>query len=107
MIEDFPSKEQSEKIAELGAAYASLCHAMQSGVAMKMQIVGAETQPKHLRVGVNSAMVDSSALAYLLIRKGLITEEEYLEELCQFMKREVESYEKWLSDHYGKKVSLA
>lgn len=43
-------------IEELRQEYASLCHAMQSGVAFKINIDPGETMPKHLRVGVNSAM---------------------------------------------------
>ena len=51
-----------------GQRYDAAAHAMQSGVAFEIGAgVSRETEPKHLRVGVNSAMVDSAALAALLI----------------------------------------
>jgi len=86
--------------------YTNKAHAMQSGVAMKMHIDPSETTPKHLRVGVNSAMCDSSALANLLIEKGLITVEEYDAAITAEMGREVERYETWLTEHFGKKITL-
>ncbi len=87
--------------------YVSKCHAMQSGVAMKMNLDPSETSPKHLRVGVNSAMVDSSALAKLLIDKGIITMEEYEAAITEGMAREVALYEQWLTEHMnGSKITL-
>jgi hypothetical protein len=90
--------------------YRALVHAMQSGVAMKMNKDGGpesgETSPKHLRVGVNSAMCDHTALIRLLIKKGLFTEAEYFEEIMDEMEREVERYEKTLSEEYGISVRL-
>ena len=76
-------------------------HAMQSGVAMKMNYEPAETTPKHLRVGVNSAMVEHSALAALLMRKGVITEDEYLAALADGMEHEAELYRQWLQRRIG------
>jgi len=88
--------------------YAAAAHAMQSGVAMEMFLPDRQsaTEPKHLRVGVNSALVDSAALAELLIRKGVITEEEYFEALAEGMEREQRKYEKRLSEHYGRRITL-
>ena len=56
--------------------YTAALHAMQSGVAAEMQHNPSPSNPKHLRVGVNSALVSSGALAQLLISKGVITETE-------------------------------
>lgn len=67
-------------------------HAMQSGVAMELQHDPSSGSPKHLRVGVNTALVDTAALAKLLIAKGLITENEYLGALAAGMEEEVERY---------------
>jgi hypothetical protein len=78
--------------------YHELAHAMQTGVAVKMQNDPSETSPKHLRVGVNSAMCDQAALARLLMEKGVITQSEYEEAITAEMGREVERYQKWLSD---------
>lgn len=90
--------------------YRAALHAVQSGVAMKMNYDGGpatgETSPKHLRVGVNAAMIDSAAMATLLISKGLITEEEYTAALVESSKREVQMYENWLKARLGTNVTL-
>lgn len=99
-------KEMSEQAKRDFARYQREAHAMQSGVAMKMNYDAKDMEPKHLRVGVNSAMVDSSALAGLLIEKGIITEDEYAKALADGMQRERENYERELADRLGKKVTL-
>ena len=90
--------------------YRALVHAMQSGVAMKMNRDGGpesgETSPKSLRVGVNSSMCDHTALVRLLIKKGLFTEAEYFDEILAEMEREVQRYEKELSEKYGANIKL-
>lgn len=81
--------------------YLDAAHAMQSGVRLKMTRDGApddsafwpgDTSPKHLRVGVNSALSDAGGLVRLLIAKGVITEEEYREAIADAMEREVQRY---------------
>jgi biotin synthase-like enzyme len=86
--------------------YIAELHAMQSGVAAKIELNPNDTSAKHLRVGVNSAMVGNSALARLLIAKGLFTLDEYYKELADVMQEERESYESFLSAHYGKEIKL-
>lgn len=86
--------------------YAALLHAMQSGVAMKMNYDPSETSPKHLRVGVNSAMCDHAALARLLVEKGIITREEYEAAITAEMGREVERYQVWLKEHLGGQTTI-
>jgi hypothetical protein len=72
-------------------------HAMQSGVHATMMRMGGpgagDTSPKHLRVGVNSAMVQVTALVRLLVKKGLITVAEYEAELVDEMNAEADRYE--------------
>jgi len=87
-------------IDEKRQRYLDLCHAMQSGVAMKMNYEGNETSPKHLRTGVNAAMSDGAALAKLLMDKGIITLDEYYDALIESMEREVKMYEDWLNNWY-------
>lgn len=70
--------------------YLGLCHAMQTGVEFSRDKTS--QQPKHLRVGVNTAMCDHSALAKLLVTKGVITDLEYATALRDQMRAEVESY---------------
>ena len=86
--------------------YFELCHAMQPGVASKMGYDPAETEPKHLRVGVNSALVSNGALVQLLIDKGVFAQAEYEAKLNEYMEREVKSYKADLSEHFGKPVKL-
>jgi hypothetical protein len=85
--------------------YAAAAHAMQSGVAMDMESdpsgsKGATT-PKHLRVGVNSAMVTDEGLATLLIAKGVITLDEYTEAVTVAMEAEQARYEQLLTERFG------
>lgn len=88
--------------------YYRACHAMQTGVAQEMAQPErmTATEPKHLRVGVNSAMVSQAALVRLLIAKGILTEEEYTKENADEMEREVERYEERLSQLLQVKVKL-
>jgi hypothetical protein len=84
------------KLEELKTRYLDAAHAMQTGVALMMQYDQGSTAPKHLRVGINSAMCDSAALASLLMRKKIITEEEYYQSLVDSMEAEVERYKQLL-----------
>lgn len=86
--------------------YKAAAHAMQTGVAAKMNYDQAETAPKHLRVGINSAMVEHSALAALLIEKGVISEAEYLTALADGMERERDTYAEWLRAAFGANIDL-
>lgn len=86
--------------------YLAAAHGMQSGVAAMMEFEPAETTPKHLRVGVNSAMVEHSALVLLLIEKGVISKEEFDEALADAMERERDDYAQKLSKILGKVVHL-
>lgn len=74
--------------------YLEAAHGMQAGVAAVMGLGdSSETTPKHLRVGINSAMCDHAALVRLLIAKGLFTEQEYAKEVADEMERERDRYE--------------
>jgi len=92
---------------DLGLSYEEACHAMQAGVAMEISrgTTDAHT-PKHLRVGVNSAMTAHTALAYLLVQKNIITMEEYEESLRLVMNNEVHLYQQRLGKALGRKVKL-
>jgi hypothetical protein len=65
-----------------------------------------DTYPKHLRVGVNSALVSLDALTKLLVDKGVFTLDEYEKYLADAMENEVKSYAKALSRILGGKVDL-
>jgi hypothetical protein len=87
--------------------YNAALHAMQSGVAVEMNHRSEPTEPKHLRVGVNAAMVDHGGLVALLIAKGVISEAEYLEAIEGAMVAEKERYERHLSELIGIAIKLA
>lgn len=86
--------------------YTAAAHAMQSGVAAKMARDPSETTPKHLRTGVNSSMVENSALVKLLVSKGILTDEEWAGALADGMEDEVRLYEKWLTEKVGTNITL-
>lgn len=94
------------RLDDLKREYLRLAHAMQAGVAMWQNYDPSETTPKHLRTGVNSAMADHGALVKLLIDKGILTEEEYMGYLIEYMAREVEGYKKLIRDHLGGDVDV-
>lgn len=102
--------EERERIAKENALslerYNAACHAMQSGVAVELGIDGTSGTPKHLRTGVNSAMVNNQAMVELLIEKGVITHKEFFDKLADCMEAEAKAYEKRLSDHAGVNIKL-
>jgi len=61
---------------------------------------------KHERTGINTALVEISAVAKLLIDKGVFTEQEYWQKLCEHMEHEVKRYEKLLTERLGMVVKL-
>jgi hypothetical protein len=100
------------EILALQQEYLRLCHAMQSGVLYHLHIEGTDDETslfgaKHVRVGINSALIQNSALAGLLIEKGVITELEYWESQVDAWQREVALYENLLSTRMGVEVKLA
>ena len=87
--------------------YMKAMHGRQAGVAMVIALnMKEDTSPKQLRVGVNSAMLEHSALVTLLLDKGIITELEYHKALAELAEQEHTRYEQLLSEHTGSKVVL-
>lgn len=90
-----------EKITQLQDHYHAACHAMQTGVAYDQERNPKDKEPKHLRVGINVALCDHTALARLLMDKGVITELEYWQAVTAEMDREVERYTAKVNAHFG------
>lgn len=92
--------------------YQTAAHAVQAGVAMDLADdsrqgnTNSSASPKQLRTGLNMAMVGHGALLRLLIKKGLITELEYLEELVSGALDEQLAYEAKLSARHGAEIHL-
>lgn len=74
-------------------SYEEAMHGVQSAIAHAINLGEKLATPKHLRVGVDSCMVTDDAVARLLIKKGLITEEEYIEEVRIAANRELDKWE--------------
>lgn len=91
---------------------AELLHAIQSGVAQEIDLDRREgrkegsSSPKHLRVGINSALCSHAGLVKVLFDKGIITEEEYQQSVLDLLRREKASYETMLSARFGTKIEL-
>lgn len=81
--------------------YLEAAHGMQTAVAMLMEHDPGETSPKHLRVGVNAAIVDVAALAKLLVTKGLITDDEYCVSVAEMMEAERDRYQQLVREKLG------
>lgn len=87
--------------------YKRAAHAVQSGIAMLLSRGSDIATPKHLRVGIDTCKAEQSAIATLLIKKGIFTEDEYFEALADGMEKEVAFQEQAISDQLGIKVHLA
>jgi hypothetical protein len=81
--------------------YLAALHAMQTGVAIEQARGSRDGEPKHLRVGINSAKVEMGALAALLIEKGLFTRDEYTAAVADAMETEVAAYEQRIQEQVG------
>ena len=100
--------EKKRRLEVLTLRWHAAAHAMQSGVAMEMNDPdrASSTEPKHLRVGINTALVDHGSLVRLLIAKGVITDVEYHQAITEGMEAEKESYERRLTEKHGRKITL-
>jgi hypothetical protein len=96
---------ESKRVQELQAELLRQQHRMQTGVSYSVGW-SQETSPKHLRVGINSAMVEHAALVKLLIKEELIDEVQYYEALIAAMKEEADEYEREISQRLGAKITL-
>jgi hypothetical protein len=97
---------QEKSLEEVKKDYRRNAHRMQAGVAYKMNYDSSETSPKHLRVGINSALSDQAALAELLIQKGIISQDEYVRAIAGQMKKEADNYELEIQSKLGPNVKL-
>lgn len=81
-------------LQDLGLTYEQALHGIQTAIKYVMENVDSKfVQPKHLRVGIDSAHVTDLAITSLLIKKGIITKEEYIEEVRLAMNHELAQWE--------------
>lgn len=110
-----PTEEQRIQAAKI--RYQEAAHGVQTGVRAELELAGypaAQVGPceaagnvKHLRTGINSAMVETSVLAKLMVERKLITWAEYYEALADGMVAERDKYEKLLTEKLDHKVTLS
>ena len=95
--------DHSEVYLENHRRYTAALHAVQSAVKFDIEYdpTGAAGNPKHLRVGINSILVDHGALAHLLIERGVFTEDEYMAALATYAEREQVSVVQGVREKYG------
>jgi len=97
--------------------YERACHAMQSGVKLMQNYehpelvisdnaIEASDSPKHLRVGINTAMCDLAALVKLLVDKEIINMEDYYSSMADEMEEEVKRFEQRIKVQTGINVTL-
>lgn len=99
-----PNRDPTGKKAEFSQRYHAAAHGCQSATAFLMQQLGdnaAGADHKHLRVGLSMTLVDSAAIAQLLMRKGVIGELEYLEALALGAEKELERLTREVHDKTG------
>jgi hypothetical protein len=90
---------------DLGLSYESALHGVQSAIAFEYERENPQQDMrrirKHLRVGIDSAHSSHAALADLLIKKGIISRDEYKEHVRLLMNHELHLYETRLSKQFG------
>jgi hypothetical protein len=96
--------------------YTALAHAVQTGIGWTIAIDNPKVfdinqdpnlcAHKHLRVGIDTNKSDLGALARLMIKKGVFTDEEYKLTILEGLENEKRLYEIKLSEHFGKEITL-
>lgn len=97
--------------------YEELAHAVQTGVGWVIaldnpKVFDVNTDSnlrahKHLRVGIDTNKADLGSIARLLIKKGVITDEEYKLAILEGLENEKRLYEQQLTEKFGKQIDLA
>lgn len=85
--------DQIKNWKDLGLSYVQALHGVQSANLHRSLVDHKFTEFKQTRTGIDSAHVSDRALASLLIEKGIITEEEYVERLRRAMNDELAEHE--------------
>src|SRR5690606_4729269 len=99
--------EQKARLVALQHRIEDAQHRIEAGAGMEMALsMQNASTPKHLRTGVDSALVFNGALIALLIEKGVFTQEEYYTVAAGMMEEEVRRYETRISAHLGRPAKL-
>jgi hypothetical protein len=98
--------DDAEAIREARDRYLAAMDNLSVGVKAKQKLDQTETDPHSLRVGLNSAMIQVSALVQVLIHTGHLTEVDWYRILANVTESEVRLYEQWLSEATGTSVTI-
>jgi hypothetical protein len=98
--------KMTPELLKLRNKYMALQHSMQCGVKYSQESGAEPETSKDTRVGINTAMSDHGALVDLLVRKGVITDEEIAEAMIDYMQQEVDRYRDKLKLVYGADINL-
>lgn len=103
-----PYGDMENPYTDLGLTYEEAAHGIQSSIAQGMADGSglAETEPKHLRVGVDLSKSDTYGLATLLMQKGVFTLEEYMENMRLAANTELATHEAEASERFGAVVKF-
>lgn len=91
---------------EMSDKYAANAHAMQSGIAALITRDATLANAKHMRVGVNMAMVEIAALVDLLVKKGVFTQHEVGEAILEQQEKEILKYRQEYAARVGVPVDM-
>jgi hypothetical protein len=95
---------------EFSAEYEAHAHRIQTGcmqlIALGKQGDSNSGSPKHLLTGNMLRATDLKATVDLLIAKGIITEDEYLDQIMKATKEEADRLERQISQMVGYKITL-
>lgn len=95
---------------EFLAEYKRLGHAIQTGIGWKIQLdtgsPDVNSDPnlnahKHLRVGIDTNKADLGSISRLLVKKGLISDDEFKQAILEGLELEKASYEDQLNERFG------
>ena len=96
---------------DLGLTYEQAVHGVQSAIKFELQKKGLSDEAhvaikelKHHRVGIDTAKADQGGLAALLIKKGVITLDEYKEAMRLAANEELARYTEHVNATYGVNV---
>lgn len=85
-------------------------HGIQTGIRYKYETSekdeSLDRRLKHIRVGVDNALIQTDTLMQLLVKKGVFTDIEWLEEYLQAVNFKLNQYKKELSEALGVPVNL-
>jgi len=96
----------NDKIKDLGLPYEVAMHGVQTAIANEIERGNTFATPKHLRVGVDGSKADMFGLVCLLIDKGIITEDEYVEYMRLGANTELANWEEKYSEQAGLDVKF-